>query len=199
MPEITAAFILRLAACYLIGSIPFAALAMQGTGIDILKAGSGNPGFNNVLRFSKWRAAVTLLGDFGKGTLSIWMAARPGDGIPALWAYGLAAIVGHCYTPWLGFNGGKGVATSAGVMVYLYPSYAVPVVAVYAILRVTLGKLKLIEAGTIASLTAYAVFVVVLFLREDRQSAFFGLAFLLFVAWRHKRNFENLFAARGAE
>jgi glycerol-3-phosphate acyltransferase PlsY len=199
MPEITPGFLLHLAACYIIGSIPFAVLAMQGTGIDILKAGSGNPGFNNVLRFSKWRAVVTLLGDFGKGTLAIWLAADPGEGNPAMWAFGLAAIVGHCYTPWLAFNGGKGIATSAGVMVYLYPLYAGPVLALYAILRVTLGKLKMLEAGTIASLSAYAAFVAVLFLREDRQSALFGLAFLLFVAWRHKKNFENLFAARGAE
>jgi glycerol-3-phosphate acyltransferase PlsY len=198
MPDITASFLLRVAACYLMGSIPFAVLAMQGTGVDILKFGSGNPGFNNVLRYSKWRAAVTLLGDFGKGTLAIWLARRTGDGNAILWSYGLAAIMGHCFSPWLLFNGGKGIATSAGVMIYLYPVYAIPVLGLYALLRVVTGKLNFLEAGTIASLAAYAAFVATLFLREDRQSFYFGLAFFLFVAWRHKKNFENLFAARGA-
>jgi glycerol-3-phosphate acyltransferase PlsY len=198
MPELTLALLGRLVLCYLIGSIPFAVVAMQGTGVDILKAGSGNPGFNNVLRFSKWRGVVTLIGDLGKGTLAIWLASQPHDANPTLWMYGLAAILGHCYSPWLKFNGGKGIATSAGVMIWLYPLYALPILLVYAALRIGGSRLKWPEAGTLASLTAYALFVAILFLREDRQSALFGLAFLAFVAWRHKTNFRKLLAERGA-
>jgi glycerol-3-phosphate acyltransferase PlsY len=192
MLDLTPDFLLRLVLCYAIGSIPFAVLAMQGTGINILKWGSGNPGFNNVLRYSKWRAVVTLLGDFGKGTLAILVASRMGDGYPTLWSYGLAAILGHCYSPWLKFNGGKGIATSAGVMIYLYPWYALPVLGFFAILRVTGSKRNWQEAGTIASLGAYAVFVAVLFWREDLRSALFGLAFLAFVTWRHRTNLQKL-------
>jgi len=195
MPDITPEFLLRLLVCYAIGSIPFAVLAMQGTGIDILKWGSGNPGFNNVLRYSKWRAVVTLLGDFGKGTLAIWLASKPGEGNPTLWTYGLAAILGHCYSPWLKFNGGKGIATSAGVMIYLYPLYALPVLVFFAILRVAGAKLGWREAGTIASLGAYTLFVAVLFWKEDMRSALFGLLFLAFVTWRHRSNFQKLFGA----
>jgi glycerol-3-phosphate acyltransferase PlsY len=196
MPELDAALLLRLAACYFIGSIPFAVLAMMGTGIDILKEGSGNPGFNNVLRFSKWRSVVTLIGDLGKGLFSIWLVTRPGDSNATLWLYGLAAILGHCFSPWLKFNGGKGIATSAGVMVYLYPIYVPPMVLLYVLLRWVGKKRQWVEAGTRASLTGYALFVAILFAREDLVSALFGLFFLIFVAWRHKRNFQNMAAAR---
>ncbi len=186
---------LRLLACYAIGSIPFAVLAMQGTGINILKWGSGNPGFNNVLRYSKWRAVLTLIGDFGKGTLAIWLVSQPVDNNAALWSYGLAAIVGHCYSPWLKFNGGKGIATSAGVVLYIYPWYALPVIAFFAILRVAGGKLGWREAGTIASLTSYALFVAIIVTREDTESALFSIAFLLFVTWRHRSNLQKLMAS----
>jgi acyl phosphate:glycerol-3-phosphate acyltransferase len=196
MPELNASFLLRLLICYAIGSIPFAVVAMQGTGVDILKYGSGNPGFNNVLRYSKWRAVVTLLGDFGKGSLAILLAMRQGDMAPALWSYGLAAILGHCYSPWLKFNGGKGIATSAGVMLCLYPWYALPVLVFFAGIRVLGSKMNWREAGTIASLSAYALFVAVLFWKVEMTSALFGLVFLAFVTWRHRSNFQKMFGAQ---
>jgi glycerol-3-phosphate acyltransferase PlsY len=195
MPELTLDFLVRLLLCYGIGAIPFAVVAMKGTGIDILKYGSGNPGFNNVLRYSKWRAVVTLIGDLGKGTLAILLATRMGDTIAAQWCYGLAAILGHCYSPFLKFNGGKGIATSAGVTAYLYPLYTLPVMLFFAALRVAGSRLGWREAGTIASITAYALFVAILFWREATVSALFGLGLLAFVAWRHKSNFRKLMAS----
>src|SRR5579863_6035045 len=135
MPTIDAAtpILIRLLACFLIGSIPFAVLAMAGSGIDIRKVGSGNPGFNNVLRVSKSRAVVALIGDMGKGYLAVWLVLRLWpvqsaphwlDAMSLGWLYGFAAVLGHCYSPLLRFNGGKGVATSAGVMLMLYPPWA---------------------------------------------------------------------------
>src|SRR6266852_2673563 len=102
--------------CFLIGSIPFAVVAMLGTGIDIRRVGSGNPGFNNVLRVSKPRAVLALIGDMGKGFLAIWLFHKAGEPVALGWLYGFAAILGHCYSPFLKFNGGKGIATSGGVM-----------------------------------------------------------------------------------
>jgi acyl phosphate:glycerol-3-phosphate acyltransferase len=64
--------LIRLLICFALGAIPFAVISMAGTGIDIRKVGSGNPGFNNVLRLSKGRAAAALLGDMGKGYLAVW-------------------------------------------------------------------------------------------------------------------------------
>src|SRR5437867_3900107 len=99
-----AGLLLRLLLCFLGGSIPFAVVAMWGAGIDIRKVGSGNPGFNNVLRVSKPRAVITLIGDLGKGLLLVWLCRRPEDTVLTGWLYGIAAILGHCYTPWLKFQ-----------------------------------------------------------------------------------------------
>ena len=117
---------LRLLACFALGSIPFAVIAMAGSGIDIRKVGSGNPGFNNVLRVSKGRAVLALIGDMGKGYLALWLVLKawPIGGSVApwpssvgwAWICGFAAVLGHCFSPFLGFNGGKGIATSGGVM-----------------------------------------------------------------------------------
>ncbi len=185
---------IRLLICFLAGSIPFAVLAMRGTGIDIRRAGSGNPGFNNVLRFSKWRAVVTLIGDLGKGLLAVWLCLRPGDSLAAGWLYGFAVVLGHCYSPWLKFQGGKGIATSAGVMLILYPMWAAIALPVYALMRLIGSRLKWKEGGAIGSLTSWAVMTVLLFAFVGRQDAAFGALMTLFLAWRHRKNFQNMLA-----
>lgn len=190
MIELSAPFLLRLALAFLLGSIPFAVISMLGTGVDITKFGSGNPGFNNVLRYSKWRSVICLIGDLGKGAFAVWLCSQPNDP-PALgWIYGITAIVGHCYSPFLKFNGGKGVATSAGVVLWLYPWIALVSGALYATLRLLGKRLKWPEYGTIASISSYAVTVVILYLAQGAEPALFGFLLLLFVIWRHKRNFE---------
>jgi glycerol-3-phosphate acyltransferase PlsY len=190
MPELSVDLLLRLAVAFALGSIPFAVVTMWGTGIDITRYGSGNPGFNNVLRYSKWRAALCLIGDAGKGMLPMVLFVTPGDSPILGWTYGMAAILGHCYSPFLKFNGGKGIATSAGVMLYLYPKLLVPCVAVYVVLRIVGSKMQWAERGTRASITASVLFVVLLFVFESRHLALLGLLLLVFVAWRHKKNFE---------
>src|SRR5919198_5667468 len=98
----------KIFASFVIGSIPFAKLAMLGTGIDITKVGSKNPGFRNVSRVaSKWRAAICLIGDLGKGFFALWLLGRGDISAAGLWAMGIAAVMGHCWSPFLGFNGGK--------------------------------------------------------------------------------------------
>lgn len=184
--------LLWLALAFLIGSIPFAVITMWGTGIDITKFGSGNPGFNNVLRYSKWRAALCLAGDAGKGLAAIWLCTQPGDSAVMQWAYGMAAVAGHCFTPWLSFNGGKGIATAAGVMLYLYPQMLAPCVVLYIALRLIGGRFKWTERGMIASLSAGVVFVALLAFWEGFSTAGLGVVLLAFVAWRHKKNFQTL-------
>ena len=107
--------VLRLILCFLIGSVPFAVLSMLGTGIDIRHVGSGNPGFNNVLRVNKRRAVLALIGDMGKGYFAVWLVWRAwpvhafwitrvpthGDLVTLGWLYGLAAVAGHCFSPFL--------------------------------------------------------------------------------------------------
>src|SRR5262245_42272934 len=112
--------VLKILAAFLIGAIPFAKVAMLGTGIDITKVGSKNPGFRNVSRVASWwRAAICLIGDLGKGMFAVWLLGFGGASSLELWAFGIAAVMGHCWSPFLGFNGGKGVATTFGVLLFL--------------------------------------------------------------------------------
>jgi acyl phosphate:glycerol-3-phosphate acyltransferase len=118
-PHILAA----LAFGYLLGSIPFGLLLTKLTGGPDLRAvGSGNIGATNVLRTGKkWLAAATLLGDMLKGTVAVLVAQQFGLGaaIAGGLAAGLGAFLGHLFPVWLGFKGGKGVATYIGVLLAL--------------------------------------------------------------------------------
>jgi len=197
IPSLWGAVALRMLACFALGSIPFAVVAMVGTGIDIRRVGSGNPGFNNVLRVSKPRAVAALVGDVGKGVLAIWLVTRlwpvsPESGVVLGWLFGFAAVLGHCYSPLLKFNGGKGIATSGGVMVMLYPWLAAVAIAFFVALRLTGSFLKWSERGMIASLASWALFTVLMFLLRGPADGGLAAAMTLFLAWRHRKNFQNL-------
>src|SRR5438477_11473734 len=102
--------VLKFFAAFWIGAIPFAKVAMLGTGIDITKVGSKNPGFRNVSRVaSRWRAAICLIGDVGKGYFALWLLGHSENSAMVCWGMGILAVMGHCWSPFLGFNGGKGV------------------------------------------------------------------------------------------
>ena len=112
--------VVKLLASFLIGSVPFAVVSLWGTGIDITQVGSRNPGFNNVLRVSsRSRASIALIGDLCKGALAVALLSTGTDPAWFRWSLGLAAVAGHCWTPFLGFKGGKGVATMAGALLFL--------------------------------------------------------------------------------
>jgi glycerol-3-phosphate acyltransferase PlsY len=187
----------RLLVCFAIGSIPFAVIAMLGSGIDIRKVGSGNPGFNNVLRVSKGRAVMALIGDMGKGYLAVWLVYRlfhlPGNDISMGWLYGFAAVVGHCYSPFLRFSGGKGIATSGGVMLVLYPLWAITALAYFTVARISFGRLKWREAGTSASLTTWVLFTLLMLFFVGRPDAIWSLIMTLVLTWRHKPNLQRIF------
>ena len=129
--------VLRILAAFFIGAIPFAKVAMLGTGIDITKVGSKNPGFRNVTRVASWwRAAICLIGDVGKGYFALLLLGHGSNSPAALWGMGIAAVIGHCWSPFLGFNGGKGVATTVGVLLFLEPKIAVACLPLYPLLRI---------------------------------------------------------------
>ena len=172
---------------YLLGSIPFGVLLMRWAGGGDLRAiGSGNIGATNVLRTGrKGLAAATLVLDALKGVAAVAIGAWlfPAHAMLA----GIAAFIGHCYPVWLGFRGGKGVATYFGVVAAL----AWPVGLVYALMW--LGGLALIRISSVAGLLA-AVSVPVaagLFDRFDLVLAFVGLT--LIVIWKHRANIDRLF------
>jgi len=149
---------------YAIGSIPFGLLLAHAAGKgDIRKIGSGNIGATNVLRTgSKWLAVATLLLDLGKGWLPVWAAWRLFDqpGLLPEGAFGpvpfaaLGAVLGHCFPVWLGFRGGKGVATNAGVSF----GVAWPIGLTYAL--VWLGVLALARISSLAGMSAVCAAVI---------------------------------------
>lgn len=189
--------IARIIICFALGSIPFAVISMLGSGLDIRKVGSGNPGFNNVLRVSKRRAVIALAGDMGKGVLAILLVRHGAHAVWQLWAFGFAAILGHCYSPFLKFKGGKGVATSGGVMLVLYWLFAVISLVYFVGARLVCGKkLRLKEAGAIASLSSWVLFVLFMVIFRTPVDALCSAVIAAFLFWRHKNNLAHIFAKR---
>ncbi len=137
------------AAGYLLGSIPFGVLLTRAFGAgDLRQIGSGNIGATNVLRTgNKKVAAATLLLDLAKGFVPVALAGAIWGEVAMAFAAG-AAVIGHCYPVWLGFKGGKGVATNAGVSFGL----AWPIGLVYA--AVWLGVLAAFRISSLAGLCA---------------------------------------------
>lgn len=142
---------------YLVGAIPFGyILAKQFAGVDIKNAGSGNIGATNVLRvvkesdpkLAKKLGIATLLLDGLKGVVVLLIAKYLGATDSVLWMIAVLSVVGHCYSPFLGFEGGKGVATAAGVLFVLLP---IPMVIA---LIVWLFSAKVLKISSLSSLIA---------------------------------------------
>ena len=188
--------VFKFLAGFLIGAIPFAKVAMLGTGIDITKVGSKNPGFRNVTRVASWwRAAICLIGDLGKGYFALLLLGRGEDSAIALWGIGIASVMGHCWSPFLGFNGGKGVATTFGVLLFLQPLITLLCLPLYPLLRFTGSVLKFRQEGAIASLsTATAIAVLVLALRGLEPGILAGVI-LVIVLVRHTPNLREIYTA----
>ena len=150
--------ILAVALGYLVGSVPFAFLLARRRGVDLRRVGSGNVGAANVLRSSGVPDAVMAMClDAVKGAVAVLVAQRLTAGPATPVAAGLAAVIGHIYPVWLGFRGGKGVATAAGVFAVLDPvglaiASAVFVLAVWATRYVSVGSMA--AAITLAVATA---------------------------------------------
>ena len=180
--------LLYLLASFLFGSIPFAILAMWGSETDIRTIGSGNPGFNNVLRVSKGRSVIALVGDVGKGLLPVWLFWSSGDPVNLAWLYGMGAVFGHCYSPWLRFRGGKGIATSAGAMLVVYPSLAVWALGFFVVFRVLVHKLKVNEGGAWSSMLSWVFFTILVHFQLGMPHLKYSLLMTVFLVWQHKSN-----------
>lgn len=183
---------------YLVGSIPTGYLMGLSRGIDIRRHGSGNIGATNVGRVlgRNWGIAA-FAGDFLKGFLPLFLVRSfllPGTGgwsvSLLLVVCGFAAILGHNYTPWLGFKGGKGIATSAGVLGAL-----IPWVLALALSLWIIGVL-LTRTVSIGSLLASAVLPVASAWFYPREWVYFGFATLAggLATWRHRSNIQRLLA-----
>jgi glycerol-3-phosphate acyltransferase PlsY len=173
---------------YLLGSIPTGLLLGKALGVDIRNSGSGNIGATNAYRtLGKKIGIMTLAGDCLKGLIPV-LAVKylgGGDGLMAL--TGLAAFLGHVYTVFLGFKGGKGVATALGVFLAISP---VSVLIALGVFLVIAWKWRYVS---LASITAAGVIPIVVTIVE--QKAFFtGMAIIIsvIVILKHRDNIERL-------
>ena len=173
---------------YAFGSIPFGLILakMAGKG-DIRQQGSGNIGATNVLRTgSKGLAAATLLLDLAKGFVPVWLAA--------MWFWqdmgwtALFAVIGHAFPVWLGFKGGKGVATNAGVSFAL----AWPIGVAYAV--VWIGMLAITRISSLAGMSAVVAAAVAAFLLGVPTFANVLAVIAVLVIWLHRENIKRLMA-----
>jgi glycerol-3-phosphate acyltransferase PlsY len=172
---------------YLLGSIPFGMVLARLMGLGNLREiGSGNIGATNVLRTgNKAAAALTLLLDGGKGAVAV-LLARAWAGEDAAQAAGLAAFAGHCYPVWLGFRGGKGVATFLGLMLAL----AWPVgIASCLTWLVTAAVARISSLAALVAAVLAPVWALVL-----GHGAAVALAACLaaLILWRHRGNIARL-------
>ncbi len=174
---------------YLLGSVAFGIVVSKLFGLpDPRTVGSGNPGATNVMRSGKKAAALlTLLGDAGKGWLAVWLAQH--FGLTQDWVCGvaLAVFVGHLYPIFYGFQGGKGVATAAGILLAISSWLGLAVLATWllAFFMWRVSSLSALIASGFAPLYSAAFF------GFNRVTAtVFVLSVLL--VWRHKSNIRKL-------
>jgi acyl phosphate:glycerol-3-phosphate acyltransferase len=178
---------LAIALGFLLGSIPFGVLVARRLGIDIRRHGSGNIGATNVTRvigFGPGLAVLVL--DAAKGALAVAVALHLA---PAPWtvaASGYAAILGHCFSPWLGGKGGKGVATAAGVFLILAPGTLAIGVLVFG---AVLWNWRIPAVGSLAAVLAIAVILVS---RGVIPSAALACATLALLVYTHRANLATL-------
>jgi glycerol-3-phosphate acyltransferase PlsY len=191
-------WIIELLACFAIGAIPFAQVAMWGTGVDITKVGSKNPGFNNVLRVStRPRAAFALIGDIAKGYVALLIFA-PGQPLELQWGMGIAAVMGHCWNPFLRWNGGKGAATTAGVMLFLDWPITALCLPLYPLLRAFGRRMKWKQEGAISTLTTMTTISTAILLHRGIQAGAFAYVILAIVIIRHASNLREIWQSRPA-
>jgi len=180
---------------YLIGSMSFAVIVSRAFGLpDPHSYGSGNPGATNVLRTgSKLAALLTLAGDCGKGWFAVFIAQRfSGDwGVDETGVAGvaIAAFLGHLYPLFFRFQGGKGVATAAGILLSLNPWAGLATLGVWVVVAAIFRISSL--AAVVAALVAPIGFV---WISGANATAVAVAAMSLLLVWRHRENLRRLIA-----
>ncbi len=173
---------------YLLGSIPFGYLLVRSTqGTDIRSVGSGNIGATNVYRKSRAAGLLTLLLDGGKGYLAVTIAKYLGADLTWQGIAALAVILGHVFTVWLGFKGGKGVAAGCGAYLALSP-LAVGTTLVVFVLTVAFTRYI-----SLASILATATFPLWAWMQhEPPKVVLWALAGAAFIVAKHHQNIRRL-------
>lgn len=179
---------------FIFGSIPWGYIIGKAKGVDLRKVGSGNIGTTNVMRvLGKKEALLTLILDILKGFLPVILVKSTSysENITVVSAVGIFAILGHCFTPFLKFKGGKAVATSIGVLLAVMPSVAAVTVLIWII------TFKISRISSLSALVAFSLLPVNVYLFGPSEFFYFSLILLFVVYIRHIQNIKRLL--RGEE
>jgi acyl phosphate:glycerol-3-phosphate acyltransferase len=174
---------------YVLGAVPFGVVVSRALNLpDPRSAGSKNVGFTNVLRVSGTKAGVlTLLGDMGKGWVMGWAAMQSLTTESFIMVVALSPILGHVFSPFLGFRGGKGVATALGSVLGLSPSMGT------LLLLIWLGAVAIWRYSSGGALAAFGLFPVVAIVNEQRQEFLIFAIVVSALIWiKHKDNIVRL-------
>jgi acyl phosphate:glycerol-3-phosphate acyltransferase len=179
---------------YLVGAIPVGYVVARILGVDIRGRGSGNIGATNVLRTAGWAAALaTLVGDIAKGYVATWIGGWAGASPRWTGAAAVLAVIGNCWPVFLGFRGGKGVATALGAFLRITPWALIPAAIVWGSLVASFRFVSLASLCAVIGLP-----VAILALGYPPASAVAGLAVAVIVVARHHENIHRLLAGTEA-
>ncbi|MFD1794569.1 glycerol-3-phosphate 1-O-acyltransferase PlsY [Paracoccus aurantiacus] len=174
---------------YLLGSVPFGIVITRLLGLgDLRQIGSGNIGATNVLRTGhKGAALATLLLDSGKGAIAVLLARWLGGEAAAVLA-GAGALLGHCFPVWLGFRGGKGVATFLGTLIALYWPLGLAACAIWLL------SAAIFRISSLSALVSVGTSPLVALLMGKGMIAAAALFMAALIFWRHRENISRLAA-----
>jgi acyl phosphate:glycerol-3-phosphate acyltransferase len=184
-----------IAIAYLLGAIPFGYLIVKSRqGRDVRAAGSGNIGAANVTRVAGAAAGLlTLALDAGKGYLAVWIAARLAHGsIRWMIAAALAAVIGHLFPVWLGFRGGRGVATGVGVFLPICWSAVVAALTIWILVVIFW---RYVSLGSIVAAAAMPLLFFLLYAPPHAPPHIASLGAVVIsvlIIWRHRPNIGRL-------
>lgn len=172
---------------FVMGSIPVGVIVAKTKGIDLKKIGSGNIGATNVLRsLGKGPAALTLFGDILKGTLAVALGKYFGLGTFYQGLIGLSAILGHNFSLFLGFRGGKGVATSLGVFLLYSPQTALITFIIWVVVVLTT------KYSSLGALISFGLLPLTIILLDGKDKLPVAVLVTLFILIRHTDNIRRL-------
>ena len=179
---------------FFLGSLPFGHWLALARGVDLREQGSGNTGATNVGRVlgKKWGIFVFVL-DLGKGWVAVALAKSVGN-LPETWSVtvGVFAVLGHVFSPWLGFRGGKGVATSAGILIGLAPWVALGVALIWFL---AFQMSRTVSVASLCAATAFPLFVFWL-MPEQKVFQWISIGMTVLVWFRHRDNLKRLFQGK---
>jgi glycerol-3-phosphate acyltransferase PlsY len=179
-------YILLFIVSFILGSIPFGIIIAKAKGVDLKKVGSRNIGATNVLRsLGKWPAALTLLGDVLKGTAAVAIGRYFGVEPVYEGFVGLSAILGHNFSIFLGFRGGKGVATSLGVLGIYSPQTALFTFIIWLLV------VMFTKYSSLGALVSFGLLPINVLLFDSKEKLFTAILITILIFMRHKDNIQR--------